>query len=97
MNSAGWAVVRFTLLRVLLLAGVWVLVQVTPGLRGLTAIVVALLISGLISLVVLNRQRDAMGEVVAGFFRSINARIDASARAEDCEETAEGQAVEQDK
>lgn len=89
--------IRFTVLRLLLLGAVWLLVQLATGLRGLTAIVVALLISGLISLVVLDRQRDAMGRVVAGFFRGINARIDASARAEDDEEPAEGQPVEQDK
>jgi hypothetical protein len=55
------------------------------GLRSYLLVVVALLVSGAVSLVLLNRQRDAMSSAVAGTFRRINDRIDASARAEDDE------------
>ena len=83
MKPSGWAIVRFTVLRALLLGCVWLLLQLTTPLRGLIAAVVALLISGVISTVVLDRQRAAMGVSLANFFGRINARIDASTRAED--------------
>lgn len=83
VRSSGWAIIRFTVLRVLLFGGIWLLLQLTTPLRGLIAAVVALLVSGVISTVVLNRQRAAMGVSLAGFFGRINARIDASSRAED--------------
>lgn len=60
--------------------------QLTTPLRGLSAAVVALLISGVISIVVLNKQRAAMGVTVAEFFGRINSRIEASTRAEDEED-----------
>ncbi len=71
------------MLRALLFGGIWLLLQLTTPLRGLIAAVVALLVSGVISTVVLNRQRAAMGVSLASFFGRINARIDASSRAED--------------
>ena len=74
------------MLRLLLFSLVWLLVQVTTPLRGLLAAVVALLISGVISIVVLNKQRAAMGVTLANFFGRINSRIDASTRAEDAED-----------
>lgn len=74
------------MLRLLLFSLVWLLVQVTTPLRGLLAAVVALLISGVISIVVLNKQRAAMGVALANFFGRINSRIDASTRAEDAED-----------
>jgi hypothetical protein len=43
----------------------------------------AILISGAISIVALNGQRNVMSEALFGFFRRMNARIDASTRAED--------------
>jgi len=39
-----------------------------------------------VSIVVLNGRRDAMSEALFGFFRRMNERIDASARAEDIDD-----------
>jgi len=83
VKTSGWAVIRFTALRLLLFGFVWLLIQLTTPLRGLLAAVVALLISGVISVVVLDRQRAATGAALAAFFGRINARIDESTRAED--------------
>jgi hypothetical protein len=77
------AVLSYTWLRVLLLFAVWLLLQLVTPLRGWLSVVVALLISGVISLFLLNRQRASMSVVVASFFGGINARIDAATRAED--------------
>lgn len=85
-------VLMYTTMRVMVFIAVWLLVQLITPLRGLWALVVALLVSGAISLFLLNRQRDAMSGVVAGFFGRINARIDASTRAEDFDDLPEGQA-----
>ena len=83
-HARRWlAVLSYTGLRVLLLFAVWLLLQVFTTVRGWLAVVVALLISGVISLFLLNRQRASMGMVVASFFGGINARIDAATRAED--------------
>ena len=70
-------------MRVGLFVGVWLLLQLLTPLRGLWAVAVAILMSGLISLFLLNRQRAAMSSVVGGFFGRINARIDAASQAED--------------
>ena len=67
-GSKVLAIVVYTVLRVALFAAV---------------IGLAILVSGAISIVVLDRQRDRVGAVAAGFFRGINERIEASARAED--------------
>lgn len=77
------AFIVYTALRLLVLAVVWGVLQLTTPLRGLLAIAVALLISGLLSLFVLDRQRERLSVGVAGFFGRLNARIDASSRAED--------------
>lgn len=73
----------YTVMRVGLFVGVWLLLQLITPLRGLWALVGAVVISGLISLFLLDRQRAAMSAVVGGFFGGINARIDAASRAED--------------
>jgi hypothetical protein len=73
----------YTGMRILLFLGIWLLLQLLTPLRGLWGIAAAILMSGLISIFVLNRQRDAMSSTVGAFFRRINDRIDASARAED--------------
>lgn len=79
-----WAsVLIYSLLRVLVFVVIWFLIQLVTPLRGLTAVIVALLISGALSFFLLNRQRDAMSSTVMGVFRRINDRIDASTRAED--------------
>lgn len=77
------AVLSYTWLRALLLFAVWLLLQLVTPLRGWLSVVVALLVSGVISLFLLNRQRASMSVVVASFFGGINARIDAATRAED--------------
>lgn len=73
----------YTVMRIGLFVAVWVLVQLLTPLRGLWAVVVAILVSGLVSVFLLNRQRTDMGDVIGGFFRRINARIDAASQAED--------------
>lgn len=99
------AFLLYTALRTALLLVAWALVQLTTPLRGLLALAVALLVSGLLSVFVLDRQRERLSAGVAGFFARLNARIDASARAEDAwdderrgsasqsEEAAEGKPV----
>lgn len=56
------------------------------GLRDLPLLLVAFIGSGALSLFVLDRQRDALGASVGGFFTRINDRIDAGARAEDVDD-----------
>lgn len=70
-------------MRVGLFLGVWLLLQLLTPLRGLWAVALAIVASGLISLFLLNRQRAAMSSVVGGFFGRINARIDAASQSED--------------
>jgi hypothetical protein len=72
----------YTLSRVLLFLAVLGVLYLL-GARDLVLLVLAFLISGAISLVLLSRQRDAMSSSVTGTFRRINERIEASSRAED--------------
>lgn len=53
------------------------------GMRGPMLFIMGFLGSGVISFFMLNKQRTSMGNKVAGFFRSINERIDANTRKED--------------
>jgi hypothetical protein len=80
------AVLVYSVLRLALLAVVWLVIELVTPVHGVWAVVVALLISGAISVVVLDRQRGAVGQVAAGFFGRINDRIEAATRAEDGEE-----------
>jgi hypothetical protein len=77
------AIAVYTVLRVALFFAVWLTIELITPISGLWAIVTAILISGAISLVVLDRQRGRVGAIAAGFFGGINERIEASARAED--------------
>jgi hypothetical protein len=77
------AILVYTALRVALFAIVWVALELFSPVHGLWAAVAAILVSGAISIIVLDRQRGAVGLVVAGFFGRLNARIEASTRAED--------------
>lgn len=79
----GHPVLRYTAWRVLLLVAVWAPLQFLTPLRGVLAIVLAFLISGAISLFVLDRQRERAGRSVGGYFGRLNARIEESKRAED--------------
>ncbi len=82
-DSRAWSLVVYTLLRVAIFLAFWLPLQLLTPLRGLFAVVAALLMSGAVSLVVLDRQRGRVGQAAAGFFGRINDRIEASARAED--------------
>ncbi len=84
-GSKAVAVLVYTLLRLGLFAVVWVVIEFVSPIHGLWAAALAILISGAISIVVLDRQRGAVGSIAAGFFGRINARIEASARSEDGE------------
>ena len=76
----------YTGLRLALLAGVWLLLQVVTPMRGLLAIAVALVISGVISFIVLDRPRDQASAGLAGVFRRIDDRIERSKVAEDIDD-----------
>lgn len=73
----------YTGLRLALLAAVWLALQVVTPIRGVMAIIVALLISGVVSVVVLDRWRGDAGASLAGVFRRIDERIERSRTAED--------------
>jgi Protein of unknown function (DUF4229) len=53
------------------------------GARGLLLVALALLISGVVSFVVLSRQRDAMSGALTSRLRGFRERLDEGARAED--------------
>ena len=80
------AIVVYTVLRIALFLAIWLVVNLLTPIHGVWAAVVALLISGAISLVVLDRQRGRVGVAAAGFFGRLNERIEASARAEDVDD-----------
>jgi hypothetical protein len=79
----------YTGLRLALLAAVWLLIQVVTPMRGLLAIAVALVISGIVSFVVLDRPRDQASAGLSGVFGRINDRIERSTTAEDWDEPFE--------
>ncbi|MCX6433128.1 MAG: DUF4229 domain-containing protein [Actinobacteria bacterium] len=85
-SSKTLAVVVYTVLRIALFVAVWLVLELLTPVHGLWAIVAAILMSGAISIVVLDRPRGKVGVAAAGFFGRINARIDASARAEDVDD-----------
>ncbi len=74
--------VVYTLARIGLLIGFAVLCYLL-GARGILLIVLAFVLSGLMSFVVLRRPRAAVGDSVSGYFSRINQRIEASKTAED--------------
>ncbi|MHB0928190.1 MAG: DUF4229 domain-containing protein [Candidatus Nanopelagicales bacterium] len=76
------AFIRYSTLRLALLLAVGAVAYLF-GLRSIALAVVAFLVSGLLSLVLLDRQRDQLGRSVGGLFARINARIDADTRKED--------------
>ena len=81
-------VLVYTVLRIglFLLVGA---VMAAAGARGWLLLVLAFLVSGLLSLILLDRPRQAVGGQVSGYFTRLNERIDTAARAEDDEEDAE--------
>lgn len=77
--------IAYSVSRILLfVAALWLLYLF--GARGLLLIALAALASGLISYVLLSRQRDAMSAVVSDRLRRTKERIDASAAAEDIDD-----------
>jgi hypothetical protein len=80
----GW--LGYTLWRVLFVVIAWFIIQLATPLRGIWAIALAIVVSGIFSIVFLGRQRDAMSTAMFGFFRGINERIDAAAAKEDFDE-----------
>jgi Flp pilus assembly pilin Flp len=46
-------------------------------------LILGFLVSGLISLIILNNQRSQLGSGIANFFTRLNAKIDANSRKED--------------
>lgn len=76
----------YTGLRVAMLVAVWLLVQAVTPLRGLMAVAVAIVISGVISFIVLDRSRDRASVGLAGFFKRIDDRIERSRTAEDVDD-----------
>ncbi len=78
------ATLAYTISRILLFAvvlGVLYLVHV----RGLLLLGLAVLVSGLISFVLLSRQRDAMSGAITSRIGSFRQRLDEGTRAEDDE------------
>jgi hypothetical protein len=53
------------------------------GARGLLLLGLALVVSGVLSYVVLSRQRDAMSGALVNRFRTLRSRLDEGARSED--------------
>lgn len=85
-SSTTAAVILYTLLRIALFAVVWALIWFLTPLDALWSAVVAILVSGALSLVLLDRQRGRVGQAAGRFFSRINERIDAAARAEDIDD-----------
>ena len=94
MSAAGskaGAIIVYTALRVGLFAVVWLTFELLTPISGLWAIVLAIVVSGAVSIVLLDRQRNRVGQVADGFFSRLNERIEASARAEDDDDEPSGQ------
>ncbi len=72
----------YTVSRILLFV-VALLLLYLAGARGLLLVGLALRASGIVSYVVLSRQREAMAGSLAARLRSLRTRIDEGARAED--------------
>ena len=76
------SVIFYTFLRLVILLS-FLAVGYLVGLRGLTLIVISFLLSGIISLFVLNKSRDQFSKSIYNLGKKINKRIDAAAEKED--------------
>jgi cell division protein FtsW (lipid II flippase) len=76
------ATVAYTSARVLLFVVLLGLLYLA-GLRGWLLIPIALLVSGVVSLLMLSRQRDAMSGAISSRLTNFRQRIDEGARRED--------------
>jgi hypothetical protein len=74
--------IAYTTARILLFVVVTGLLYLA-GARGLLLLGAAVLISGIISYVVLSRQRDAMSSAITSRIQGVRGRLDAGTRAED--------------
>lgn len=74
--------IAYTTARILLFVAAAGLLYVA-GARGLLLLALALLVSGIVSFVVLSRQRDAMSGAIMARFRGLRSGLDAGASAED--------------
>ena len=72
----------YTILRILIFFAAGLLLALF-GLRGFTLLIVAALISAIVSLPLLNRQRDTMSRWLTGRVDRFKSRIDDGARVED--------------
>ena len=72
----------YTISRILLFAVVLGLLYVV-GARGLLLIGLAVLVSGIVSFIVLSRQRDAMSGAITSRITNFRERLDEGTRAED--------------
>jgi hypothetical protein len=78
------ATFTYSLARILLFAATLGILYLV-GARGLLLIAAALVVSGIISFVVLSRQRDAMSGVISSRIGGFRQRLDEGTRAEDDE------------
>jgi Flp pilus assembly protein TadB len=78
------ATLSYTLLRVLIFLAA-ALVLALFGVHGITLLVIALIISAIVSLLLLSRQRDRMSAALAGRFDRLRANIDEGAKREDAD------------
>ncbi|HYK67947.1 MAG TPA: DUF4229 domain-containing protein [Streptosporangiaceae bacterium] len=78
------ATLSYTLLRVLIFLAV-ALILALFGVHGLTLIVVALLVSAIISLPLLSGLRDRMSTSLTGRLRRFGAKLDEGTRGEDAD------------
>ena len=76
------ATLSYTLLRLLLFFAA-VLVLALFGVHGITLVVVALVVSSIISLPLLSRLRDRMSTSITGKIDGFHARLDEGSKAED--------------
>jgi len=82
-GRSSWSIALYTALRLAMFAVAWILLELLTPIHGLLAAAFAIAISGAVSFIALNGQRDAMSSALFGFFRRMNAKIEASTRAED--------------
>lgn len=85
-SSKAIAVARYTLLRLGLFAAVWLVLELVTTLGTFWTLTAAVLMSGAVSLILLDRPRGDAARAVGGVFERINARIDASASSEDVDD-----------
>lgn len=87
-RKRSFALLRYTLLRIGLFVVVWLVLEFLTPLSLAWTLIGAIVMSGAISVVVLDRTRGEAGRSVSGYFRRINARIEASTSAEDAADDA---------